>query len=95
MNSVQVYIGLFRNKACNMHINEGGREAGQQWCQTVGTWSCFQCRMLGHLLNENLDYEQTWTNLSDCTHVQFLVIQILDEKYEFSDKFSLREIKGI
>lgn len=37
MNSVQVYIGLFRNKACNMHINEGGREACQQWCQTVGT----------------------------------------------------------
>lgn len=48
--------------------------------------------MLGHLFNENLDYEQTFQT---CTHVQFLVIQILDEKYEFFDKFSLREIKGI
>lgn len=37
MNSVQVYIGLFRNKACNMHINVGGREACQQWCQTVSS----------------------------------------------------------
>lgn len=66
MNSVQVYIGLFRNKACNMHINVGGREAGQQWCQTVSSWFCFQCRMLRHLFNENLDYEQTFQNLHTC-----------------------------
>lgn len=61
-----LYMGLFRNKACNMHINVGEREACWIGVRLAVHDFVFNTECWDILFNENLDCEEIVQDLHTC-----------------------------